>query len=100
MLNLKNDKQGVGDESGTTTTKRIDPSEIKPEMKVVCSNNDEFAVVDHMEGASAIKLNKDSQGVHHYIPLGWVTRVEDDQIHIDRGRNRAMREWSEKPSRF
>ena len=54
---------------------------IKPHMPVVCSNGGQFAVVDHLQGATAIKLAKDSKGQHHYIPVSWVTRV-DDQVHI------------------
>lgn len=72
-------------------------SEIKPHMPVVCSENGQFAEVDHLEGANSIKLKKDSQGQHHYIPLSWVTRV-DDKVHIDRPGKQAMREWSTQPS--
>jgi hypothetical protein len=46
---------------------------IKPRMPVVCSNAAPFAVVDHMEGGDLIKLAKDEQGRHHYIPLASVT---------------------------
>jgi hypothetical protein len=45
-----------------------------------------------MEGKSSIKLNKDKAGVHHYIPLGWVSRV-DAKVHLDRPGAQAMREW-------
>ncbi len=49
----------------------INASQIKPNIPVVCSNNNQFAVVDHMEGTDTIKLNKDDKGQHHYIPLSW-----------------------------
>ena len=42
---------------------------IHENMPVVCSQNGQFAVVDHLEGSAAIKLNKDDSGQHHYIPL-------------------------------
>jgi hypothetical protein len=71
----------------------IEASTIKPNMPVVCSNNGQFAVVDHMEGKATIKLNKDAQGQHHFIPLSWVKSV-DDKVHIDRPGNQAMREWT------
>jgi len=74
----------------------IQASQIKPKTPVVCSNNGQFAVVDHMEGTDMIKLNKDSQGQHHYIPLSWVKAV-DDKVHIDRPGELAMREWSSSP---
>jgi len=40
-----------------------------------------------------LKLTKDDQGQHHWIPLSWVTRV-DQHVHIDRPGDQAMREWS------
>ena len=69
---------------------------IKPHMPVVCSENGQFATVDHVEGRNAIKLAKDDTGQHHYIPLGWVTAV-DDKVHIDRPGKQAMQEWSTTP---
>jgi hypothetical protein len=70
---------------------------IKPHMPVVCSNNGQFAVVDRLEGRDMIKLGKDANGRHHYIPLSWVTSV-DDKVHIDRPGNQAMEEWSTTPT--
>jgi hypothetical protein len=69
---------------------------IKPHMAVVCSDDDEFATVDQIEGHGAIKLAKDDSGQHHYIPLDWVTSV-DDKVHIDRPGTQAMREWTTTP---
>jgi hypothetical protein len=69
---------------------------IKPHMPVVCSNNGQFAEVDHLEGRDMIKLVKDASGQHHYIPLTWVTSV-DDKVHVDRPGDQAMREWSTTP---
>ena len=76
--------------------KPVDASKIKTSMSVVCSNEAQFGVVDHMEGATTIKLNKDGKGVHHYIPLAWVTRI-DDKVHVDRPGADAMRDWSTSP---
>jgi hypothetical protein len=74
----------------------VNISEIKPGMPVVCSENGQFAVVDHLEGTEAIKLNRDKTGQHHYIPISWVNSV-DDKVHIDRPGKVAMREWSSAP---
>lgn len=74
----------------------ITASSIRPDMPVVCSNNGQFATVDHLDGQSTIKLRRDDQGQHHYIPLSWVTSV-DDKVHVDRPGDQAMREWSTKP---
>ncbi len=70
----------------------INPSQIKPEMPVVCSENGQFAVVDHMDGSDTIKLKKDKWGKHHFIPASWVTQV-DDKVHVDRPGEQAMKEW-------
>jgi hypothetical protein len=69
---------------------------IKPHMPVVCSNNRQFAVVDHVEGRDYIKLAKDDKGQHHYIPLTWVSSV-DDKVHVDRPGDQAMSEWETIP---
>ena len=69
-------------------------SKIREHMPVVCSNGGQFATVDHVDG-DRIKLTKDEQGKHHWIPLSWVTRV-DEHVHVDRPGDQAMREWSER----
>ena len=69
---------------------------IRPHMPVVCSDDDEFATVDHVEGHNSIKLTKDDDGQHHYIPLSWVTSV-DDKVHINRPGKQATAEWSTTP---
>ncbi len=70
----------------------INATQIKPEMPVVCSEDGQFAVVDHVEGNASIKLKKDDAGKHHYIPMSWVTNV-DGKVHIDRPGQQAMKEW-------
>jgi len=69
---------------------------IKPHMPVVDSNNHQFAMVDHLEGRDLIKLARDPDGRHHYIPLTWVTSV-DDKIHVDRPAGQVMNAWSTTP---
>jgi hypothetical protein len=69
---------------------------IKPHMAVVSSDHQQFATVDHLEGTDSIKLTKDKTGQHHYIPLSWVTSV-DDKVHVDRPGQQAIREWSSTP---
>ena len=71
-------------------------SQIKEKMPVVCSDDRQFATVDHMEGDNAIKLTKDQSGQHHWIPMSWVTRV-DEKVHIDRPGTQAMQEWMNRP---
>ena len=71
----------------------MDTSQIKDHMPVVCSMESQFATVDHLDAGHSIKLTKDEQGNHHWIPIAWVTRV-DGQVHIDRSATQAMQEWS------
>jgi hypothetical protein len=71
----------------------INSTQIKPNTPVVCSNNVQFGIVDHMEGTESIKLNKDANGHHHFIPLSWVKSV-DDKVHVDRSGEQAMKEWT------
>lgn len=73
----------------------VKSDQIKPDMPVLCSKNGQIAVVDHMDNG-AIKLKKDQSGQHHYIPLTWVKSV-DQQVHLDRPGDQAMREWSTAP---
>jgi len=73
----------------------INAQQIKPEMPVVCSEDGQFAVVDHMDGSDTIKLKRDKSGEHHFIPVSWVTRV-DDKVHVDRPGDQAMKEWQTK----
>lgn len=72
----------------------IEASKIKPDMPVVCSQNGEFAKVDHMEGDETIKLMKDVNGQHHFIPLSWVTSTDNHQVKVDRSGEQAMQEWA------
>ena len=71
----------------------VDATQIKPNMPVVCSEDGQFAVVDHLEGKSTIKLKRDAKGQHHYIPVAWV-RTIDAKVHVDRPGDQAMKEWS------
>lgn len=72
----------------------IHPDEIKPDMPVVCSEDGQFATVDHMEGSNSIKLKKDDLGQHHYIPITWVTSTMEGKVKVDRPGDKAMQEWS------
>src|SRR4051794_12702403 len=68
-------------------------SQIREHMPVVCSNDEQFGTVDKVEG-DYIKLTAkgSADGKHHWIPLAWVTRV-DNTVHVDRPGDQAMREW-------
>lgn len=69
---------------------------IKSHMPVVGIGDGQLAVVDHLEGTDSIKLARDAEGKHHYVPLAWVTSV-DDQVHLDRTAEQARKDWSDTP---
>lgn len=75
----------------------IHPEQIKPDMRVFCSENSQFATVDHMEGTNALKLKKDKTGQHHYIPLSWVNSTEGNKVKIKFPRQKVIQEWSTVP---
>jgi hypothetical protein len=98
-MTLPNDKQTPSTQSSSQSSTSggakpypFDATQIKTGMPIVCSEDGALGIVDRMEGKSSIKLNKDKAGVHHYIPLGWVSRV-DAKVHLDRPGAQAMREW-------
>lgn len=71
-------------------------SQIREHMPVVCSNNVQFGIVDHLDADDTIKLTKDENGQHHWIPMAWVTHV-DDKVHVDRPGSQAMKAWMSTP---
>ncbi len=62
----------------------VDRMQIREHMEVVGSDGAAIGKVDALEGEQ-IKVSRtgSSDGRHHYIPLGWVSRV-DDKVHLDR----------------
>jgi hypothetical protein len=71
----------------------IDTTKIREHMPVVSSDDKQFATVDHLDSGNTIKLTKDQQGQHHWIPMSWVSRV-DDKVHVDRPRSQVTQKWS------
>lgn len=74
----------------------VTTSQIRELMPVVCSEGGQFASVDHLDKGNTIKLSKDDNGQHHWIPTSWVTNV-DDKVHVDRPGDQAMQDWSSAP---
>ena len=69
--------------------------QIKAGMPVVCSNDGQFAVVDHMDGKDWVKLKKGDGPTHHWMPAKWVVSTADGKVKVDRPGTQAMKEWSE-----
>lgn len=68
--------------------------QIKEHMPVVGSDTNEIGKVDHLDSGETIKLTRDDNGNHHWIPLAWVHRV-DEHVHLDRPGGQASKEWSD-----
>jgi len=83
------DKAGMGPE----VAGGADPCMIRPHMAVFSCCGHLVGKVDHLEGG-AIKLTRsDSPDCqHHYIPTGWVARV-DENVHLNKNADEARREW-------
>jgi hypothetical protein len=71
----------------------IDTTKIREHMPVVSSDDKQVATVDHLDSGNTIKLTKDQQGQHHWIPMSWVSRI-DDKVHVDRPGSQVMQYWS------
>jgi hypothetical protein len=68
---------------------------IKAHMEVLGSDGKHVGIVDNLEGSDRIKLTKNDPkagGKHHFIPVGWVDRV-DAHVHLNKTSRDAMAQW-------
>ncbi len=72
---------------------------IQEHMAVVGANNEPIGKVDRLDAGDTIKLTKDAQGRHHWIPLKWVASVTGDQVRLSRAAQQVQREWLSNPPR-
>jgi hypothetical protein len=74
-------------------------SQIKEHMEVIGSDGAHVGTVDHMQGENRIKLTKSDSpdGMHHFIPLDWVDRV-DQHVHLTKAADEAMEDWDDEDS--
>ncbi|HED3880913.1 TPA: DUF2171 domain-containing protein [Enterobacter hormaechei subsp. hoffmannii] len=75
----------------------VDKSAIKDHTQVVASCGTHVGVVDHLDG-ERIKLAKsdpESGGKHHFIPLGWVDKVEDNKVVLTKNHKEVFAAWQE-----
>jgi hypothetical protein len=73
------------------------PQDIREHMEVLGSDGKHVGTVDHMEGASRIKLTKsDPQagGKHHFIAIEWVDHV-DEHVHLNKTSADVVKQWQE-----
>ena len=69
---------------------------IKEHMPVVGMDDAQVGLVDDADDPTAIKLTKDEQGQHHWIPMTWVRGI-DDKVHLDRPAQEARQDWLSSP---
>jgi len=70
---------------------------IKPGMNVVASCGKKMGVVDHFDGDTIkLTLNDSIDGLHHYVPTGWVKKVHEDHVHLSKNSEDTKAGW--KPS--
>jgi len=67
--------------------------EIKPGMQVIASCDCILGTVDRMENGEFKLTRKDSpDGIHHFIPIQWVARV-DDRVYLNKDAAEARHNW-------
>ena len=86
------DRVGMG---GPEAAGGADPAAIRPHMEVITSCGCRVGKVDHLEGG-AIKLTRGDSpdGRHHFLPTGWVARV-DEHVHLNKNADETRREWKD-----
>jgi hypothetical protein len=89
-LDYVKEKTGIGTPKEGTN---VGVAGIKERMDVIASCGKKVGVVDHVEGGY-IKLTKNDSpdGQHHFIPLGWVERV-DGHVHLIKNSMETDRDW-------
>jgi hypothetical protein len=66
---------------------------IKERMNVIASCGKTVGVVDHVEGGAIKLTKKDSpDGQHHFLPFGWIERV-DSHVHLNKNSQETEEGW-------
>jgi hypothetical protein len=83
------EKAGMGHEPMSTAN----VAAIQPHMEVYSSCGCRVGTVDHLEGGAIKLTRKDSpDGQHHFLPTGWVARV-DDHVHLNKNADETKQGW-------
>jgi hypothetical protein len=89
-VDLVKEKTGIGDK---VEGKNAGVAGIKKHMHVIASCGKKVGVVDHVDGG-AIKLTKNDSpdGQPHFIPFGWIERV-DSHVHLNKNSQETEQGW-------
>ncbi|WP_314421001.1 DUF2171 domain-containing protein [Pseudescherichia vulneris] len=74
----------------------VNKSEIREHAQVIASCGTHVGTIDHLEGEDKIKLAKSdsaSGGVHHYIPLSWVEKVDGNNVVLNKNSEEVKSSW-------
>jgi len=67
---------------------------VKQHMSVIASCGKTVGTVDHVEGGAIKLTKKDSpDGQHHFIPAGWIERV-DSHVHLNKNSKETEQGWT------
>ena len=84
------EKTGMGSPAEGTNT---GVAGIKEHMHVIASCGKKVGVVDHVEGGAVKLTKKDSaDGQHHFVPVGWIERV-DSHVHLKKNSQETEQGW-------
>jgi hypothetical protein len=77
----------------------INQGDIKEHMNVIGQDGIVIGMVDKLEGGTqTIKLARDmDEHVHHWIPLGWVKKVDAKGVHITKDALTTQASWQSSP---
>lgn len=68
-------------------------STIREHMPVLDNGGHQVGIVDDLEG-ERLKLTRDDTNRHHWIPLEWIDRV-DENVHLKLAGDEVVRQWDE-----
>ena len=89
-IDFVKDKTGIG---GPAEGTDAGIAGIKEHMDVIASCGKKVGVVDHVDGGAIKLTKKDSpDGQHHFIPVGWVERV-DSHVHLKKNSMETEQNW-------
>lgn len=89
VVDFVKEKTGMGCAEGSNAG----VTGIREHMDVIACCGKKVGVVDHVEGGSIKLTKKDSpDGQHHFIPAGWVERV-DSHVHLTKNSKETEQGW-------
>ena len=57
----------------------VDTTRIREHMPVVDCNGEQIGTVDKLD-AGRVKLTRDGEGQHHFLPLSEIAAVDDEKV--------------------